>query len=64
MRKLLTMPMKMRGLCGLIGLLVGIGCLVPEIYFWIRSCFNKPGAAADADAQEDGDDAEKAALNT
>ena len=38
-RKLLTMPTKVRGLSCLLGILVGLGCLVPEIYFWVKSCF-------------------------
>lgn len=39
--KMLTMPQKVKGLAGLLGLVVGFLLLVPEIAYWIKSCFNE-----------------------
>ena len=59
-RKMLKMPMGVRGLCGLLGLIIGLLCLVPEIYFWIRSCFVK----SPEKEKEDGDLEEQQKLKT
>ncbi len=58
-RKMLKMPMGVRGLAGLLGLIVGLLCLVPEIFFWVKSCFNAPQAPSKKAEEGDAEEQEK-----